>query len=403
MRLSIFSRKFSLAKLTAAGAALLMSSVALDNAKAATPLTLDISGFYYTGIASANRNGEWPRTNIAQDGEIHFKVTSQLDTGMELGLQVELEAMDMADAVDESYVYLQGGFGKVILGAENGAAYLNMVNAPKFVPGTAQFDNNLGEATIENNLTIPTAAAPAPAVVGDPQLLYVIDDVNMSTPAEGISGDELKVVYITPRVNGARLGVSYSPNNGNMSGGSNNVTDMARQNDILSFSVDYKADFNPDGYVKASYGYTTGDNNNTALGLTTPELVALADDPVSQNFGLQVGYGAFTVGGAHSSFNNFRGIRARDIRVTNFAVAYDMGRTQVGIGFTDSKDDGLPAAAGLEAARAAVDYQEWMIGGGTKIADGIAVGYYYQDAEAKYIGNVKRDVSIIGATLALVF
>jgi outer membrane protein OmpU len=364
----------------ALGVAFGMSSV---STAAAAPLKIDVSGFYFASITSADRNDNLARTNMAQDAEIHFKAKTMLDSGLEIGLQVELEAMDVQnDPIDESYVYFQGGFGKVIIGAENGASYLGMVGSPDFVPGITQYDNNLGEATIEKNLS----------VVGGAGLARTIDDVNYSTVPENMSSDEMKFIYFTPRINGFRGGISYAPNNANKSGGSDNVSSTAEQDDIISYHLDYSGDIGQDMTLAASFGYETADN---AAGLTV--LPAAADDPETMSYGLKFGIGMFEFGGAYSDVQNFKGIRGQDIETYNVAATYRMGATKLGIGYTDSSDDGRVGV------RAAVDYEEWLIGAGTKLADGVSVGYFYQDAEASYAGGVTRDVSQIGATIALYF
>lgn len=349
----------------------------------AAPLKIDISGYYFASVASADSNDNLTRTNMAQDAEIHFKANTMLDSGLEIGLQVELEAMDVPnDPIDESYVYFQGGFGKVIIGAENGASYLGMVGSPNFVPGITQYDNNLGEATIERNLSI----------VGGTGLALTIDDVNYSTVPENISSDEMKFIYFTPRISGFRGGISYAPNNADKAGGSHNVSSSAEQDDIMSYHLDYSGDFGEDMTLAASIGYETGDN---AAGLTA--LPSDADDPETTSYGLKFGIGMFEFGGTYSDSQNFRGIRGQDIDTYNVSATYRMGATKLGIGYTDSSDD---VRVGV---RAAVDYEELLVGGGTKLADGVSVGYFYQDAEASYAGGVTRDVSQIGATIALYF
>lgn len=354
-----------------------------EKSVAAGPMTLDVSGFYFASIASADRNNNLTRTNMAQDAEVHFKAKTMLDSGLEIGLQIELEAMDLpTDPIDESYIYFQGGFGKVIIGAENGASYLGFVGSPNFIPGLTQYDNNLGEATLEQNLSVNLGTA----------LTHVIDDVNMSTAPENVSSDEMKLIYFTPRIAGFRGGLSYAPNNGNKSGGSHNVTASAEQDDIVSFHVDYKGDLSEDVSLAVSLGFETADN---AEGLTVP--AANSDDPETTTVGLKLGFGMFEVGGSYSDSTNFKGIRDQNIEAYNVAVSYKMGPTTLGIGYTDSTDDGR------RGVRTAVDYEEILIGGGTKIADGVSFGYFYQDAEASYADGVTRDVSQVGATIALYF
>jgi hypothetical protein len=54
------------------------------------------------------------------------------------------------------------------------------------------------------------------------------------------------------------------------------------------------------------------------------------------------------------------------------------------------------------------EYEEWMIGGGQKIADGVRLGYYYAESEATRpiaTGTQTRsgDISTLGMTLDLRF
>ena len=65
--------------------------------------------------------------SLDQNGEIHFKGKSVLENGTEIGLRVELEASSHGDQIDEHYLYLVADWGKLIIGAENGVAYLGHV------------------------------------------------------------------------------------------------------------------------------------------------------------------------------------------------------------------------------------------------------------------------------------
>src|SRR3546814_8833431 len=49
---------------------------------------------------------------------------------MKVGLDVQLEAETCGDQIDESYLWFQGDFGKLVLGSENSAAYLMSYGAP---------------------------------------------------------------------------------------------------------------------------------------------------------------------------------------------------------------------------------------------------------------------------------
>ena len=127
-------------------------------------------------------------------------------------------------------------------------------------------------------------------------------------------------------------------------------------------------------------------------------------DPESYGYGVQIAYDNYVFGANQTTYENLRAIPAdsevdgeyagsTEIETTNIAAAYKIGATKFGIGFTDSEETLVTGN---------VDYEELMIGGSTKLADGVSIGYYYQDTEAS-LNNTSADVSLIGLTLALKF
>lgn len=382
----------SLSRLLVAGPALLAVgiSAAMAADKEPSALNLSVGGFFYTGMAYVDRNDDYTRNAMSQDAEIYFNAHGVLDNGISVGLQVQLEAQDENnDPIDETYVYIDGAYGRLTIGSENDATYLGAVQAPKFVAGFRPYDNNLTDSILERNLSLRNDNDDGFAV-GPNGLTYSIDDPNMSTLSEQISGDELKIIYFTPRYYGLRAGVSYSANNRNRSGGRDNVTKVSDQDDIYSYAVDYAHAFNEDTILKVSLGVTEGDN-----AMTAPSVTMVYQDPKITSIGAALKVKDVSVGGNFTNYKNHKGISGQDIKTYNVAVKYDLGRTSLGISFTDSSDDGIAQV------RSAVDYTEWVVGGQTRLAPGVAVGYFYQDAEADYSNNLARDVSLVGLTLAL--
>ena len=115
-------------------------------------------------------------------------------------------------------------------------------------------------------------------------------------------------------------------------------------------------------------------------------------DPESYGYGVQIAYDNYVFGANQTTYENLGAIagnsvcrRRIEIETTNIAAAYKIGATKFGIGFTDSEET---------HACVNVDYEELMIGGSTKLADGVSIGYYYQDTEAS-LNNTSADVSLI--------
>ncbi|CAI8418578.1 MAG: Uncharacterised protein [Rhodobiaceae bacterium UBA7378] len=141
--------------------------------------------------------------------------------------------------------------------------------------------------------------------------------------------------------------------------------------------------------VRLKLGYTEAEGSTVGAGA----------DPESYGYGAQIAYQDITFGVNQTTYENLGAVSgdkyaaSDDIETTNYAVVYKMGASKFGIGYTDSEE-----TAGADN----IDYQELMIGGSTKISDGVSVGYYYQDTEAS-INEQDADVSLVGLTLALQF
>lgn len=248
------------------------------HAASAEPMDFTIGGYFTQSVQLVDIddfNGDsFEDEVLAQDAEIHFKGKTTLENGTELGLRVELEASESSDQIDEHYLYLKGDWGKLILGAENGIGHLMQVRAPRFVPGLKMFDNSITDDVFEDAYDAHLAE-------------NAIEDAHMSTKLEHISGDAHKLSYLTPRVGGLQLGVSFAPNNANAGGGENNAgsSDASKQEDIIELGVSFKGMTRGIGY-KFSYTAVEGDT-------VTPDRPK--PESISTGFALQ--YGDWVFGG----------------------------------------------------------------------------------------------------------
>ncbi len=131
------------------------------------------------------------------EGEIFFVGETTLDNGIKVGVNIQLEAYTSADQIDEHYVYVQGGFGRLVVGAENSASYLMHYSAPS--PTGGQFG-----ADSPNLLPF---RAPANSAVGSVRTFMQL------------TSDANKITYYTPRFSpGFQFGVSYTPDDDAFSG-----------------------------------------------------------------------------------------------------------------------------------------------------------------------------------------
>jgi outer membrane protein OmpU len=250
---------------------------------------------------------------LAQEGEIHFKAKTILPSGTEIGARVELEAEGATDdLIDEHYLYLKGDWGKVILGAENGVGHLMQVRAPRFVPGLKMFDNSVTEEIIEDAYDLQLGSD-------------VIEDAHMSTKLEHISGDANKFSYLTPKVGGLQVGVSFTPNNRDRNGGENNVATSypgdgshRLQEDIIEMAFRFTGSYRGFGY-RLSHSNVSSD---TLLGTLDPE---------SNSTGLQVYWDDWVFGANLSEYENLQALPddkysgSANIETLNYALKYKQG------------------------------------------------------------------------------
>lgn len=153
-----------------------------------------------------------------ENTEIHFNLAGQADNGLRYALKVEMDANAHNQGnADEIRIRLQGDWGIVDLGDEDGVEDLMPVGGYRILAGRGGWDG--GIFNIFNPIGVKRTAQ---GVVGD-------------------TSDATKISYYTPRIAGFQAGVSFTPN------------------------------VNQDGQAKRSDRDDTGFQNHWALGLAYQE------------------------------------------------------------------------------------------------------------------------------------
>ena len=197
---------------------------------------------------------------FGHESEIYFKGKTVLDNGIKIGVKVELEAETSTDQIDESFIYMSGGFGRMEFGSRDSAPNLMFVGAQ----GPIEGQDGVLDASIVN-ATLGDAGAPDPAV--------------------GISGDSDKITYFTPRINGLQVGFSYSPDGGSEDDAAalSRDNDPGEQSEILEVGINYVGGFGG-GEVAISGGYAAAYLEVPAAGV---------EDQKQYGFGTEVSFGNF--------------------------------------------------------------------------------------------------------------
>ena len=106
---------------------LLLSSTALATAAALTAgaAVADVSISAATDWQYNSRSSQIAASDgtfFSNDSEIAFKFTNKTDSGLDIGYTVEMFTDDGEGTIDESSISISGGFGKIVLGNQDGAA-----------------------------------------------------------------------------------------------------------------------------------------------------------------------------------------------------------------------------------------------------------------------------------------
>ncbi len=208
--------------------------------------------------------------DVRSDHEIHFNGRSTLDSGLKIHARVELEGQigGGGDRIDEYFVSVSGAFGQVILGGTGGAGIKMLTGLQGSwatgVGETLAYDNTMFVGSVAGNF-------------------HTIENVRMQ------DHDANKATYISPKLGGFQVGLTYSPNEANDDNGDRVDAESSRHNG-LEGAVSYAGKFGDVGFaVGGGMSAYSGATENDAMGDQSDWTVAARLD-----FG-----GGFRVSAAH--------------------------------------------------------------------------------------------------------
>jgi len=332
-------------------------------ATAAEKIKVSVGGYMeqWFGYADSKNNVQADADGFDQqsDGEIFFKGSTTLDNGIKVGINVQLEGQSEdqfnrngGDQIDEQFAYIEGSFGRVIIGSENAATYLMHYGIPSHGAG---IDSGDVSSWIAN-----------------------VDFTAHTTNGRGPDNDAEKITYFTPRFSGFQLGASYTPeveqdvdgfrvNRG--AAGTLNKENNGVRDDAFSVAANFNRAFG-DVKVKASAGYSDFGDDDAVVG-----------DQESYQFALHLGFGGFGVAGTYGENDRAPGSTMETIGV---GLNYAAGPFGVSLGYIGAENDDIDdeqdafelgmkykLGPGVEA-RGSVFYAEREVAG-VETAEGFAV------------------------------
>ena len=374
--------------------ALVSAGLIAGPALASDPLTVTVGGSIVTGFYFVDNDTvgvtDFDDTKVAIVARnIDIVAEGTLDNGLVAGAALKLQlgndegvTAPASDATfSEIYTYLEGGFGRVELGATDGAAFKMHYSSPWFVPG-----NGVDSPNIYN---ISTNAAGTTSFSSRTSTYSLLAE------------DDNKITYFTPRLAGFQLGVSFTPdvagNDPVPNGFGVSPTNAANVEEVFEVAANYAGEL-AGASVGVDVFYVTGEAN-----------VAGFNDPEEMGVGASVGFGGFTLGGAYTQTENIAaasqatattGASSTDSDSWTVGLAYGTGPWTVGVAYFESQTEAVGLLTDAEN-------NFLQLGGGYSLGAGVDIGLDIQiiedTAAAALAGGASIDSTSAGVVLAISF
>jgi predicted porin len=318
--------------------------LASSGAHAEDGIKLGLGGYMnnYFGVGSSDPDDgtDYAPTGIYSDGEIHFLGSFTADNGITFGANVQLEAFgDTGDTIDEDFGYIEGGFGRVLFGSENTAAYLMHYAAP-----------SVG-APINSGWVTSFVPQPSGHNAG-------FRTTGLSTFID-IGNDENVLTYFTPRMFGFQVGVTYAPAvvfTGNGKDFPVYANEDTEYNNGLAVGVNFVESFGSvDLAVSGGWRHASAPDAAVGADPSPPDMNQVS-------IGANIGFGGFTIGGSYANELDGR-VTAAGVSTEgqsyDIGLSYNTGPWTVGAAYIHGEVAGLRANSDddeMDAIRAAVEY-----------------------------------------------
>ncbi len=369
-------------KILLATTALVAASAFTAPAFAAERIQLQLRGYFVGGMAytDVDTSSDENPINFGSDSEIHFRGFTTLDNGLEVGFfaELELEADAAAygggtkqDTIDEVYIQVQGGFGRIQFGQQDGAMFQQDIDAPNVFVGhgvSQRFGNVRMDPFAPYNF-----GASSQLGVGNP-----IDATAHFT------SDFIKIIYFTPEINGLQFGFSYTPNpcrnNTGYAGCVLSSSEFGRNFWEGSFAWEFALS---NMMVGLSGGYGQGESSGSGI------------EPREWNVGADVEFGGFTIGASMAN-KELGGSLGTSNEQTHWdaGVTYETGPWGFGVQYGNLNGDANWNGTENEEFYSWLGGVTYMYGPGMQVGFGIQTldvddggTYYDEDATSVFVEN----------------
>ena len=327
---------------TALVAAAVTSGVAAEEMMA-EPISISVGGNSHWGVAIVDNEATSDTSDdiaLSNDVELRFAGSTVLDSGIEVGVRIEIEGEQSGDQGDETYMWLEGSFGTIRIGNDDPAGYamgtaapyatwFYGINTPYWVGSFSGADNSNWHGTF----------------------------------ITGGAGDSASVMYFSPVISGFQFGLSYAPEAGEEA--RSGTASRAKGNDLTSIGARYDGAFGDAGVTVAG-GYAEKDME----GAGTLEDMSL---------GVVVSMSGVSIGGSYRSTDNDDG--SDEVEQMDIGISYGEGPWTVSVNYGEKTQD----SAGIDNGYARL-LGNYNIGPGINLAGAIGQDTFADDENTTFAG-----------------
>lgn len=204
-------------------------------------------------------------SHIVNDAEIHVTAagsTENFDYGavVELNANVDSDAEQDGNEADKAYIFAESDdFGRVEFGSNSGASQTLEVDASTIARATGGIEGAWWNFVDTNGVSTATTSDVIGTGVGYAGLPNSVFRLEPNLPVAGdVPGaqDAAKITYYTPRFSGLQLGVSFTPDTGDVGSAANlSAQDNANQfENVYAGGVNFEQDFDGVGLMASIVG-----------------------------------------------------------------------------------------------------------------------------------------------------
>lgn len=298
------------ALLVALNAVPVLAQGAPPTAVTSSNFNVRIGGFMILGIGYVDSDAHKAEVEIVNDSEVIFNFTLRSDNGLTFGAKAEIEnngGGSRGTTSDEYVGWVEGAFGRVEVGAEDGAQ-----------------DRLAGSGRLAGGM-LATAAADGTGFLfdyaGDESPFFQQDFNGPDT------GDDLKVTYFTPVFAGFQAGASYS----NSSEGPTSTNGARGDREAYELGARYSNEFG--GVGVDVWGGLVSFSDPQQARFTNPETGNDVAGDMTYNFGANLGFAGFKVGATYfnAGFKN----ELDDVDGVAVGASYETGPWSFGAQYAD--------------------------------------------------------------------